>query len=104
MQDSKFALVASIVANNLAGIERVLADLIGVDGILRTEYGFRVRSTMEGMDAGELNRTLLASLRRVDPGTSLRSEWTRNGTTLRFVDYEPESSGLTGRVVDPWET
>ncbi len=95
MSESKFKFAANINTDDPRGIEPVLADLIGVDGILRTDYGFRVRSTMQGRDAIELNRKLLSSLRRVELGTTLQSEWTHDGTTERFIDYEPNGSGLT---------
>ena len=89
MSSTTFSFVADIGTRDPERIEPILVDFIGVDGILRTDYGFRVRSTLEGPNARELNRKLLSLLRRVEQTATLEAEWTNNGTTERFVDYEP---------------
>jgi len=47
-----------------------------------------VEAEMEGASARELNRRLLAALRKAEKRTTLRAEWTADGdTTERFFDY-----------------
>ena len=84
-----FWLKAEITTANPEGIEAVLADLVGVNAILKTDKGFRVNTTMSGENARDLNRTLLGALRRVSKMTTLRAEWTADGLTERFFDYVP---------------
>ena len=71
-----FKLSAEIVAKDPARIGSVLTKLFGVDGIIRTSTGFKVKTTMEGQDIEELNSELLSALRRVDKEVVLRAEWT----------------------------
>lgn len=90
MASKRFALVATINTDDPARIERILAELVGVNAILRTEDGFRVKTTMEGASAREMNRSLLSALRRIVKKTTLRAEWTCDKTTERFFDYVPK--------------
>ncbi len=88
----KFTLAADIITDAPKEIEPVLTELVGADAILRIDHGFRVRATMEGETARELNRGLLSALRRVSKRTTLRAEWTNNGLTERFFDYVPKGA------------
>ena len=94
MPSKKYSLVADISTGDPKGIEPVLAGLAGVKSISETEGGFRVKATLEGESARELNRSLLSALRRVEKKTTLRAEWTHDGTTERFFDYVPK--GIRG--------
>ena len=47
---------------------------------------------MKGTSATDLNRQLLANLRRLEKKTRLRSEWTSNGETEKFFDYVPKGT------------
>ncbi len=90
MVNKRFVLVANINTEDPAKIEKVLSELVGVDAILRTEDGFRVKTTMEGVSAREMNRSFLSALRSVARKTTLRAEWTYDKTTERFFDYVPK--------------
>lgn len=90
MAAKKYSLVADISTSDPNGIEPVLAGLAGVNAISKTDSGFRVKATMEGESARELNRSLLSALRRVEKKTTLRAEWTHDRTTERFFDYVPK--------------
>ncbi len=92
MTKKKFVLVADIRTANPARIETVLSDLVGVKAVVGTEDGFKVRATMEGESARDLNRSLLSALRRVEKKTTLRAEWTYDRTTERFFDYVPKGT------------
>ena len=87
MSMERFKLSADISTSDPKEIEPVLTKVIGVNGIIRTEKGFRVKTTMEGQSATELNLNLLTALRRVEKGTILRAEWTTGRVTERFIDY-----------------
>lgn len=89
MQGKTFGLKAEIATADPGGIEAALADLVGVDAILKTDRGFKVITTMTGESARDLNRSLLAALRRVSKMTTLRAEWTSDGVTERFFDNVP---------------
>lgn len=75
MANKRFVLVANINTEDPAKIEKALIELVGVNAILRTEDGFKVKTTMEGVSAREMNRAALFVLRRVQeqrpraPGT-----------------------------------
>ena len=90
MASKRFVLVANITTEDPAKIEKVLAALVGVDAMLRTEDGFKIKTTMEGMSAREMNRSFLSALRRIVKKTTLRAEWTCDRTTERFFDYVPK--------------
>ena len=87
MATKKFKVVADISTIDPKRIEPVLTELVGVNAVLRTDNGFRIRTTMEGESGMELNRFLLSALRRVENKTTLRAEWTCDGTTERFFEY-----------------
>ena len=89
MTGKTFGLKAEITTANPEGIEAALADLVGVNAILKTDKGFRVNTTMSGENARDLNRTLLGALRRVSKMTTLRAEWTADRPTERLFDYVP---------------
>lgn len=90
MENKRFVLVASITTEDPARIEKVLAVLVGVNAILRTDDGFRVKTTMEGLSAREMNRAFLSALRSVVKKTTLRAEWTHDKATEQFFDYVPK--------------
>jgi hypothetical protein len=56
---------------------------------VREEGGdYIVQAELEGINAKELNRSLLSELRRSVKKTTLRAEWTsENNVTQRFFDY-----------------
>jgi hypothetical protein len=81
-----FKLTAEITTSDAPKIESVLYRLIGVDGMIRTEYGFMVTTTMIGQSASELNHELLSALKQVDEETILRAEWTNGKETEQFFD------------------
>ena len=89
MRAFKFVFVADIATHYPDKIEPVLEGLIGVDGILRTEDGFKIRTTMEGTNARELNRKFFSLLRRGEISATMEAEWVHDGTIERFVDFEP---------------
>lgn len=90
MQARHFTLAADIITDDPMRTLAVLTNLFGPDSILRIDHGFRVRVTLEGDTARELNRALFSALRRVSKRTTLRAEWTSDGVTERFFDYVPE--------------
>jgi len=90
MSKKQIALSADISTEDPSAIQRTLAGLVGVDAIIQTEKGFKVRTTMQGDSARDLNRTLLSALRSVVKKTTLRAEWTHDKTTERFFDYVPK--------------
>jgi hypothetical protein len=95
MMSRKFVLVASITTEDPIRVEKTLIELVGVNAVLRTEEGFRIKTTMEGVSAREMNRAFLSALRSVAKRTSLRAEWTHDSTTERFFDYVPK--GIRGK-------
>lgn len=94
MLGKSFELKANISTSNPDGIEAALFDLVGVDAVLRTDDGFRVKTTMVGESARELNRSFLSALRRVSKMTTLHAEWTCKGITELFFDYA--AKGMRG--------
>ena len=60
--------------------------------IERTDAGFTIDAVVRGESATDLNRQLLSGMRRVEPKTRLRSEWTCCGVTERFFDYTPRGT------------
>lgn len=54
--------------------------------VTATANGFRVEGIVEGDDPESANRQLFTTLRRIEPRTTLRAQWTFNGTVHRFVD------------------
>ncbi|HEY9164688.1 MAG TPA: hypothetical protein VIS48_00855 [Candidatus Kryptonia bacterium] len=90
MSKELFKLIADVSTIDPKKLESVLIDIIGADGIIRTEKGFKISKTFEGQSARELNRGLLSNLRRVVKSTTMRSEWTHGILTERFFDYVPK--------------
>ncbi len=88
MVERKFTLAADVMTADPARIRNELIQLVGVDAVLCTDRGFRVRTTVEGGNAGKLNRGLLSALRRLEPSTNLRSVWTRNGKAEYFLNFD----------------
>lgn len=86
----RFRVVADINTSDPKQVESVLIELVGVNGVIRTEKGFKIATTIEGQTASELNRELLSALRQVDEKTTLRAEWIRGKLTERFFDYVPK--------------
>jgi hypothetical protein len=86
-----FKVVADIMSQEPKKIEATLIELVGIDGILRTDFGFKIAKTVLGGSAMELNYSILSALRKVEIGVSMRAEWTHDGTTERFVDYAPSA-------------
>ncbi len=91
MQEREYILRAEIVTANQKEIEEFLISSVGVNGILRTDRGFSVRTTMKGKSAKELNRALLSGMRRVDRRVTLHSEWTCCEVTERFFGYKEQT-------------
>ncbi len=87
MPIERFRLSAQISTRDPNKIEPVLTKVIGVNGIIRTEKGFNVKTTMEGESATELNLKLLSAMRQVEKGTNLRAEWTTGRVTEHFSNY-----------------
>lgn len=87
-----FVLAADVTACDPARIQDTLIEMVGVDGVLRTDRGFHIRTTVEGRNAVELNREFLSALRRIEPSTTLRSEWTCDGPAEQFVNFDPLAS------------
>jgi len=90
MTNKKFVLSADISTEDPLAIQQILTKLVGVDAIIVIEKGFKVRTTMQGNNARDLNRTFLSALRRAEKKTTLRAEWTHDKTTERFFDYVPK--------------
>lgn len=84
----KFMLAADVTGGDPARIQDALIELVGVDAMIRTDRGFRIRTTVEGRSAAELNRRFLSALRRTEPSASLRSEWIWDGTAEQFVNFD----------------
>jgi len=88
----QFRLAADVRTSNPDGVRRLL-EAFAVDGDIEdTDLGFMVRVALTGESAKELNRSLLSSLRKVERRTTLRAEWTANGTIERFFDYVSKGS------------
>ncbi len=90
MAVERFKLIAEISTSDPLMIESVLSRLIGVNGMIRTDSGFKIRTTFLGTSAERLNRALLSNLRRVDKNTTMRSEWISSESTERFINYVAE--------------
>lgn len=82
-----FRVVASVNTQIPDTVQNVLATLVGANSISRTENGFKIKATMHGQRATELNKLLFAALRNVDDGVGLEAEWTVDGVTQRFSNF-----------------
>ncbi|MGA7577001.1 MAG: hypothetical protein ACLQUW_00295 [Desulfobaccales bacterium] len=93
MPNRYFQLRARVSSSNPQAIRPVLENLITQGRVQEVEEEFQVEAGMEGESAKELNRLLLAALRRVEKRTRLRAEWTSDdGITQRFFDYVLKST------------
>jgi len=83
-----FKLSATVSGDNVDGVRVALQRFLGPKATIeRTGEGFKVEATMVGVEARELNRQLLSAMRRVEKATRLRSDWTSDGVTEKFLDY-----------------
>lgn len=92
MAKKTFELTANVSTENPQAIGRALEGLLEGGLVTPTNDGFQVKAKMVGESARELNRTLLAALRRVEKKTRLRSEWAFGKSVERFFDYVPKGS------------
>lgn len=92
MGQKKFTLGADIGTANQEAVGAILIKTVGVNSMLITDGGFRLKTTMEGETADELNRSLLSTLRRAEKMTTLQAEWTYDNRTERFVDFVPQGT------------
>jgi len=90
MTKKKYVLSARIGTSDPRTVEQTLTLLVGVDGMLTTDEGFRIRTTIEGFSAEELNRMLLIALRLADKEISVSSEWTCGETKEKFINDKRE--------------
>lgn len=79
-------LVADVASANPTAIQSALAGLLR-GTVTSSASGFHIETTVEGSDPRAANRELLSALRRVERRTTLRAEWTHDGTVHRFFDY-----------------
>jgi hypothetical protein len=82
-----FKLKAQINRSDGETIRHALDQLAAKGSVRKEGDEFVVEAEMEGASAKELNRTLLSALRKVGKRTTLRAEWTSDGTSERFFDY-----------------
>lgn len=94
MTNKRFLLVATVSTDNPKAIRPTLEKLIGGSfKEVNTNIGqgskgeFLVQTEIEGINAKDLNRSLLSALRRVEKRTRLRAEWSSGNTTERYFDY-----------------
>jgi hypothetical protein len=86
-----FELVADITSAQPVAIRAALTNLI--DGaVTSTSNGFHVEGQLSGEDPQDANRQLFTTLRRIEPRTTLRAQWTHEGTVHRFVDLTAQGS------------
>ena len=62
MPTKKFIVVGDISTVDPSRILTVLTELVGVNAIMITDGGFKVKTTMEGESARELNRAFIEDL------------------------------------------
>jgi hypothetical protein len=85
MENSTFDLVADVSSAQPVPVRAALTNL--VDGtVTATPNGFHVEGQVAGDDPESAHRQLFSTLRRIEPRTTLRAEWTHDGTVHRFVD------------------
>lgn len=98
--EDRFQLVAEVSSDNPAAIEPVLRRMaIGV--VTPLADGFHIEATLVGTSARDLNRQLLSALRKAEPRTRIRSQWTAEGVTYRFFDYVPKGTRPAGPPQQP---
>jgi hypothetical protein len=92
-----FELVADITSAQPVPIRAALTNLI--DGtVTATSNGFHVEGKVSGDDPQDANRQLFTTLRRIEPRTTLRAQWTHEGTVHRFVDLTAQGSFLVAQI------
>ena len=87
MAGTQFELNAEVRSQSADEMRVALQQLLPEARIDKTELGWSVRAQLSGQSAKELNRNLLSGLRKVERHTTLRAEWTANGSVERFFDY-----------------
>lgn len=60
--------------------------------VTATSNGFHVEGRVQGDDVESAHRQLFSTLRRIEPRTSLRAEWTHDDTVYRFVDNSAQGT------------
>jgi hypothetical protein len=91
VENLTFDLVADVSSAQPVPIRAALTNLI--DGtVSATSNGFHVEGQVGGDDIEGAHRQLFSTLRRIEPRTSLRAEWTHDGTVYRFVDNSAQGS------------
>lgn len=97
MPNKKFNLNAKVSSDDPSAIEPVLKRFIHGNGnISKTEDGFEIEATLEGISAKDLNRSLLSEMRRAEKKTRLRAEWSDGKTVEKFFDYVPKGTRPVG--------
>jgi hypothetical protein len=92
-----FDLVADITSAQPVPIRAALTNLI--DGtVTATSNGFHVEGQVSGDDPQDVNRQLFTTLRRIEPRTTLRAQWTHEGTVYRFVDLTAQGSFVVAQI------
>jgi hypothetical protein len=90
MAKRRFSLRATVDTDSPELVLKALRKLLGEGAVERgAKPGeFVIKKVVEGGSAKDLNKTLLAALRREEKRTRLRAEWTaQDGTVYRFFDY-----------------
>ena len=97
MINKRFLLVATVSTDNPEAIRPILEKLIGRHGSFKevstddvdqkSKGEFLIQAEIEGINAKDLNRSLLSALRRVEKRTRLRAEWNSGNTTEHYFDY-----------------
>lgn len=88
MPEKKIVMTAKVNSANPSAIKPVLEKIVGDKGSIKpTSDGFEVNAEFKGETCKDLNRTLLSEMRRAEKKTTLRAEWTCEGTTEKYFDY-----------------
>jgi hypothetical protein len=86
-----FALIADVTSAQPVPIRAALSNL--VEGtVTATSNGFHVEGHVAGDDPQDANRALFSTLRRIEPRTTLRAQWTHEDIVYRFVDLAAQGS------------
>ena len=86
-----FELVADVTSAQPVPVRAALSNL--VDGtVTATSNGFHVEGQVAGEDLQDANRQLFNTLRRIEQRTTVRSQWTHQGTVHRFVDLTAQGT------------
>jgi hypothetical protein len=90
--EKRFSLSAVVSTDNPSAVRPILESRFGRQSVSAgaAPGEFRLRATIRGPSARDLNRNLLSELRRSEKRTRLRAEWTVDGVTERFFDYVPK--------------